>query len=144
MTVAYHEVVDSPRNDASAILALNSGENLRGLAMGMPPDHQHISTLPAPVFGAQYMGLSRRGRDGSKAGLGRDEYRVDGLARRLGIKRDTVRRWAKMKWVSVRRDENNHRVIWADAEELKRLRALHNLPRTWANKTRLADLKRSR
>lgn len=88
------------------------------------------------------LGLSRRGRDGSKLGLGRDEYRVGGLARRLGIKRDTVRRWAKMKWVNVRRDENNHRVIWADAEELKRLRALHNLPRTWANKTRLADLKK--
>ena len=48
----------------------------------------------------------------------------------------------KVAWVTVRRDENGHAVIWADAEELKRLRALHRLPRTWANKARLAKLKR--
>ena len=76
--------------------------------------------------------------------MGRDEYRPGGLAERLGINRDTVRRWVKVGWVNVRRDENNHRVIWADADELKRLRALHQLPRTWANKARLAELTRPR
>lgn len=88
------------------------------------------------------LGLSRRPPHGSRVGLGRDEYRPGGLASRLGINRDTVRRWVKVAWVTVRRDENGHAVIWADAEELKRLRALHRLPRTWANKTRLAKLKK--
>jgi DNA invertase Pin-like site-specific DNA recombinase len=88
------------------------------------------------------LGLSRREPHGSRVGLGRDEYRPSGLANRLGINRDTVRRWVKVKWVNVRRDENDHSVIWADAEELKRLRALHQLPRTWANKARFAELKR--
>ena len=87
------------------------------------------------------LGFHRREPHGSRVGLGRDEYRPGGLATRLGINRDTVRRWVKVNWVNVRRDENGHRVIWADAEELRRLRALHQLPRTWANKARLAELK---
>ena len=34
----------------------------------------------------------------------------------------------------MRRDAEGHHVIWADAAELRRLRELHRLPRTWANK----------
>jgi hypothetical protein len=88
------------------------------------------------------LGSRRQEPHGSRVGLGPDEYRPGGLADRLGINRDTVRRWVKVEWVTVRRDQNNHRVIWADAEELERLRALHQLPRRWANKARLAELKK--
>jgi DNA-binding transcriptional MerR regulator len=65
-----------------------------------------------------------------------------GLARRLGMSRDTVRRWLRAGWLTVRRDAEGHHVIWADASELRRLRELHRLPRTWANKCRLAELKK--
>jgi DNA invertase Pin-like site-specific DNA recombinase len=88
------------------------------------------------------LGLARRQRHGSTTGLGPDEYRPMGLARRLGISRDTVRRWLRAGWLSLRRDDDGHHVIWADASELRRLRALHALPRTWANKKRLAKLKK--
>jgi DNA invertase Pin-like site-specific DNA recombinase len=88
------------------------------------------------------LGLNRREPHGSRVGLGADEYRPGSLARRLGINRDTVRRWVKVKWVNVRQDENAHHVIWADAEELERLRALHQLPRTWSNKARFEELKK--
>ncbi|WP_010048975.1 hypothetical protein [Gemmata obscuriglobus] len=71
-----------------------------------------------------------------------DEYRPGSLAHRLGVNRDTVRRWVKVKWVNVRRDENAHHVIWVDAEELERLRTLHQLPRTWANKARFEELEK--
>ncbi len=87
------------------------------------------------------LGLARRPRHGITTGLGPDEYRPMGLARRLGIARDTVRRWMRAGWVTVRRDEDGHQVIWADAGELRRLRELHDLPRTWANKKRLSELK---
>lgn len=88
-----------------------------------------------------HLGLFRRPRHGSTAGLGQDEYRPMGLARRLGLSRDTVRRWLRAGWLNVRRDDVGHQVIWADADELRRLRELHALPRTWANKTQLARLK---
>jgi DNA invertase Pin-like site-specific DNA recombinase len=89
-----------------------------------------------------HLGLARRQRHGSTSGLGPDEYRPMGLARRLGISRDTVRRWLRAGWLNLRRDEDGHHVIWADAAELRRLRELHALPRTWANKKRLAELKK--
>ncbi|MFN0282728.1 MAG: recombinase family protein [Kineosporiaceae bacterium] len=91
-----------------------------------------------------HLGLARRGRDGNATGLGSDEYRPVGLARRLSIRRDTVRRWLRAGWLNVRRDDDGHHVIWADADELGRLRELHQLPRTWANKARLAELKKPR
>src|SRR5207249_3752849 len=69
------------------------------------------------------------------------EDRPGGLARRLGISRDTVRRWLRAGWLATRRDAEGHHVSWADASELRRLRALHRLPRTWATKDRLAELK---
>lgn len=86
------------------------------------------------------LGLGRREPHGSAAGLGPNEYRPAGLAERLGINRDTVRRWIRVGWVHVRRDENGHHVIWADAGERRRLRELHRLPRTWAHKARLNKL----
>ena len=88
------------------------------------------------------LGLTRRKRHGSAEGLGKDEYRPAGLAKKLGVKRDTVTRWLRVGWLNVRRDEIGHRIIWADADELKRLRQLHRLPRTWANKKRLAELQK--
>jgi hypothetical protein len=89
-----------------------------------------------------HLGLVRRPRPGSSAGLGPDEYRPMGLARRLGVSRDTVRRWLRAGWLNARRDADGHHVLWADAGELARLRALYHLPRTWANRARLAKLKK--
>jgi hypothetical protein len=77
---------------------------------------------------------------GSLASLGRDEYRPGSLARRLEISRDTVRRWLRAGWLTSSRDAKGHHVIWADASELSRLRELHELPRNWATKDRMAEL----
>jgi DNA invertase Pin-like site-specific DNA recombinase len=88
------------------------------------------------------LGLARREPHGSTTGLGPDEYRPGGLARALSVGRDTVRRWMRCGWVHVRREDNNHQVIWADAEERVRLSQLHRLPRIWANKARFAELKK--
>ena len=87
------------------------------------------------------LGLTRRQRHGIPVGLGRDEYRPAALARRLGISRDTVKRWVRVGWLTVRRDADGHHVIWANAAELRRLRELHRLPRTWATKERRDGLK---
>lgn len=88
-----------------------------------------------------HLGLARRERPGSEAGLGPNEYRPSSLARQLGLSRDTIRRWLRSGWLNVRRDDDGHHVIWADAGELARLRELHALPRCWAHKARLAKLR---
>jgi DNA invertase Pin-like site-specific DNA recombinase len=86
--------------------------------------------------------LPRRKRHGSVTDLGKDEYRPAGLARKLGVKRDTVRRWMRVGWLNLRKDDDGHHIIWADADELRRLRQLRRLPRTWATKERLAELQK--
>jgi hypothetical protein len=86
------------------------------------------------------LGLGCREPHGSATGLGPNEYRPGGLAERLVIHRDTVRRWIRVGWVHVRRDGDGHHVIWADAGELRRLQELRQLPRDWANRARLAEL----
>jgi DNA invertase Pin-like site-specific DNA recombinase len=87
-----------------------------------------------------HLDLARRKPHGSLAGLGRDECRPASLARKLGISRDTVRRWLRVGWLTARRDADGHHVLWADASELRRLRELHRLPRNWATRARLAEL----
>jgi hypothetical protein len=86
------------------------------------------------------LNLSRRERLGSQNGLGMDEWRPGALARHLGIPRDTVNKWRVKGWISARRDADGYWVLWADAGEITRLRELHGLPRTWANKARLKKL----
>jgi DNA invertase Pin-like site-specific DNA recombinase len=87
-----------------------------------------------------HWGLSRGARHGSQEGLGKQEYRPGGLAQKLGVPRETVKRWMRRGWVNVRQDARGHHIVWADADELRRLRALHRLPRTAANRERLAAL----
>jgi hypothetical protein len=106
-----------------------------------PPKRVNRFTGSMVLRLTSHLGLARRERHGSAVGLGRDEYRPTGLARRLGVSRDTVRRWLRAGWLNARRDADGHHVIWADADELRRLRELHQLPRTWATKARLAKLK---
>lgn len=85
------------------------------------------------------LGLTHRRPHGSRSDQEDDEYRPGGLAQRLGIGRDTIRRWIRAGWVTSRRDTEGHHLIWADSSELARLREIHALPRTWANEGRLAE-----
>jgi DNA invertase Pin-like site-specific DNA recombinase len=88
------------------------------------------------------LGLPRRAPMGSRVGLQADEWRVSELARRLGVRRDTVERWQRVQWLHAYRDADGYWTLWADADEIARLQALHALPRTQANKERLAKLRK--
>ena len=123
------------RENAAAIAERLNAEGFR------PPKRTDRFTGAMIQRLTMHLGLARRQRHGSTTGLGPDEYRPMGLARLLEINRDTVRRWLRAGWLNVRRDDEGHQVIWADASELRRLRELHALPRSWANKKRLAKLK---
>jgi hypothetical protein len=124
------------RDNAAAVAGQLNAEGFR------PPKRTNRFTGEMVRRLTVHLALLRRQRHGSRTGLAANEYRPMGLARRLGISRDTVRRWLRVGWLNVRRDADGHHVIWADANELRRLRELHALPRTWANKKRLAQLKK--
>jgi hypothetical protein len=86
------------------------------------------------------LGLPGRARLGSRAGLAVDEWRPGELARHLDIARATVTKWRSKGWLHAHRDADGYWVLWADADEVSRLRNLHALPRTWANKARFKKL----
>ena len=144
----YSQQSDYPRLVARLRELCTGRLNSAGIAQRLnaegfcPPKRTNRFTAEMVLRLTTHLGLARRRRHGSPAGLEPDEYRPMGLARRLGISRDTIRRWLRAGWLNLRRDEDGHHVIWADAGELRRLRELHHLPRTWANKTRLAKLKK--
>jgi hypothetical protein len=87
-------------------------------------------------------GLPRREPYGSLAELGPDEFRPIGLARRLGVTKYQVRQWHRHGWLNVRADADGHYIIWADADELRRLRQLQRLQRMGVTGARLARLKK--
>jgi DNA invertase Pin-like site-specific DNA recombinase len=84
--------------------------------------------------------LQGRPRLGSRIGLKPDEWRPGELARHLGIPRDTIIKWRNKGWLHSERDADGYWILWADADETVRLRELHALPRTWANKPRFRKL----
>ena len=55
--------------------------------------------------------------------LGRDEWWLNDLARVLTVSAATVRRWIARRWVHCRRSpQHGYHLLWADADELERLR----------------------
>jgi DNA invertase Pin-like site-specific DNA recombinase len=138
----YPQLVNRLRELCSDRLSSSEiAEKLNSEGFRPPKRTDHFSRDMVQRLTSQ-LGLTRRKRLGSKEGLGKDEYRPAGLAKKLTVKRDTVKRWMRVGWVNVRKDEDGHHIIWADADELRRLRELHRLPRNWENKERLAELKK--
>ena len=121
---------------SAAIAARLNAEGFR------PPKRTNRFTGAMVLRLTAHLELARRERHGSPSDLGKNEYRPTGLAQKLGVSRDTVRRWLRVGWLNERRDADGHHIIWADGSELRRLRELHRLPRTWANRAKLAELKR--
>ena len=88
------------------------------------------------------LGRPRVPPEDEHAVLGVDEWRLSDLSDHLGIPRETLHRWRRVGWIHGRKlDEARGRwVLWADAEELERLRRLRNCPKTWDNQPLLKEL----
>jgi DNA invertase Pin-like site-specific DNA recombinase len=106
-----------------------------------PPKRTNCFTCGMVLRLTSRLGLFRRERHGNATGLGAHEYRPMQLARRLKTSRDTVRSWVRKGWVATRKDADGHQIIWADADELRRLRQLQRLRPSWANLAKLRELR---
>ena len=64
--------------------------------------------------------------------LGPDEWWLTDLARKVKVSAATVRRWIARRWVHCRRSpQHGYHLLWADADELERLRRLRDHGRTY-------------
>jgi hypothetical protein len=89
--------------------------------------------------------LGERGSGPSTGeGLQAGEWWPSGLAGRLRMPLETVQRWMRVGWVHTRRlaDSRRRWVVWADEDELERLRQLRECDLSWANRERRAELAR--
>lgn len=94
--------------------------------------------------------LSRKIRIGPRARaleacpLAEDEWWLSDLSRHLQIPKPTLHVWVYRGRVHARKlpGVQGSWIIWADSEELDRLRRLHNCPRTWWNQPQEPELAR--
>ena len=110
-----------------------------------PPKHR-------PRFSHHIVGalLSRHGGDGKRPNsieprtLPPDEWSLADLARHLQIPQPTLYSWLRRGWVHGRRQPGalGRWILWADAEEVDRLRKLRRCRRSWYNQPQAADLTR--
>ncbi len=64
--------------------------------------------------------------------LDQDEWWIPDLARKLGVIAPKVHYWVKQGWVHARRTPSGkHWIVWADQDELRRLRQLAKRKRSW-------------
>ncbi|HTT64876.1 MAG TPA: recombinase family protein [Bryobacteraceae bacterium] len=89
--------------------------------------------------------LDRRGprpRGMSEDRLGPDEWWFTDLTRELRLPYATLYSWRRRGWIHARQlpGPQGRWIVWADAEELSRLRRLHHCPRDWANRAQAAAL----
>ena len=73
-----------------------------------------------------------------------DEWWLSDLSRHLQIPKPTLYLWVRKGFVHARQlpGVQGSWIIWADAEELDRLRRLHRCPRTWWNQPQASELAR--
>jgi DNA invertase Pin-like site-specific DNA recombinase len=60
--------------------------------------------------------------------LKKNEWRIPDLARRLGVIQQTIHYWIKQGWIHSRRTPTGkHLIVWADKEEIRRLKQMAKL-----------------
>ena len=78
--------------------------------------------------------------------LAEGEWWFTDLARELGLPHPTLYHWVRLGWVNARRQPMPagpaRWVLWADGEDLDRLRRLRTCPRAWRGHPQAADLTR--
>jgi DNA invertase Pin-like site-specific DNA recombinase len=84
----------------------------------------------------------RRPRGMSADLLGPDEWWFTDLGRALDMPLPTLYSWLRRKWIHARRlpGPQGRWIVWADPDELQRLRQLHSHARDWFNQPQAAEL----
>jgi DNA invertase Pin-like site-specific DNA recombinase len=64
--------------------------------------------------------------------LQENEWRIPDLARRLGVIQQTIHYWVKQAWIHSRRTPSGkHVIVWADKDEIRRLKQITKVKRSW-------------
>jgi hypothetical protein len=93
--------------------------------------------------------LSRQGRSGPRpkalteeSPLREHEWWLTDLARELGMPQPTVHSWLRRGWIGARKlpGHQGRWILWADPEDLDRLRQLRSCPQGWSDEPYPSEL----
>ena len=87
---------------------------------------------------------TKRPRAAESHALAADEWWITDLVRHIQIPYVTIYSWLRRGWVHGRQlpVAGGRWILWADTEELDRLRRLHKCPRNWINQPQAAELRK--
>jgi DNA invertase Pin-like site-specific DNA recombinase len=146
----FHQLSYYPALRAAVEAGAASGLSLAAIAdrlnaAGYRPPKRCPQFTPAIVQDLlrQLQGRARRGVRAREGELAADEWWLAALARQVGMPPVTLYDWLRRGWLTARQEPTApHRwIVWADARECERLRALHQRPvgeqarRRWADTT---------
>ena len=64
--------------------------------------------------------------------LQKHEWRIPDLARELGVIPQKIHYWIKQGWIHSRRTPSGkHLIVWADKDEVRRLKRLAKVKQSW-------------
>jgi DNA invertase Pin-like site-specific DNA recombinase len=92
---------------------------------------------------AKHVRIGPRPRVVAEPGLlDEHEWLLTDLARKLEMPQATLHRWVRVGWVHARKlpTPGGHWVIWADTDELERMRRLRTCPRGWSDENIFNEL----
>lgn len=95
-----------------------------------PPRRRGVFTATAIGFLVRDLGLV--GELFRKDLVGKDEWWIPDLARKLGVIAPKIHYWAKQGWIQSRRTPSGkHWIVWADRDEIRRLGQLAKQKNSW-------------
>jgi hypothetical protein len=125
----WHELRERVRELANGSLKARQIAEQLNREGWRPPKRREVFG-PQGVFELlERMGLHRSVKKlTDHTGLGQDEWWLTGLAHELGMPSVTLYTWLRRGWVKSRRLQSGRWALWADAEEVARLRQLRQVP----------------
>jgi DNA invertase Pin-like site-specific DNA recombinase len=153
VAIVWHGGVTTHHQVARPVGRYEQLKDFRRLAERIKQLHQeglHLAQIAARLNSEGFVPPRRRGafkagtigslvRDLGLAGelfrddlVGQDEWWIPDLARKLGVIAQKVHYWVKQGWVHSRRTPSGkHLIVWADKEEVRRLRRLAGRKNSW-------------
>ncbi len=153
VTIVWHGGVTTRHQVARPVGRYEQLKDFRRLTERIKQLHQeglHLAQIAARLNSEGFVPPRRRGaftagtigslvRDLGLVGelfrddlIGRDEWWIPDLARKLGVIAQKVHYWVKRGWVHWRRTPSGkHLIIWADKDEVHRLRQLARRKNSW-------------
>jgi DNA invertase Pin-like site-specific DNA recombinase len=150
--VARYEQLDNYEELISRILELQGqnwtcaqiAQQLNREGYHPPKRRQTFNAAMVRQLLSRKIRTGKRSRSMESVRLADEEWWISDLSRHLQIPKPTLYDWVRRRVVHAKKLFGPQRpwIIWADAEELYRLRRLHKCRRSWWNQPQAADLVR--